>query len=260
VAKNNFFYPINTGFFSYEPGYRLKRSSYDSFLFMFIKKGSCKGETGGKKFTAHEGQIVFLNCYISQTYYSDVGWDAEWLHFDGILAKQYFELLNGEENPVITLKDTYRFEKYLRRIYLVFRQNEPIKEAVLNNWIVNLLTELLSTRDQQDSSSQPVEMTEDIIAYIREHLTENLSLDFLAEKANLSPFYFTRLFKKETGFTPHEYVIASRVNNAKYFLKRTAYTIKEICYMTGFSSESSFCTTFRKKVGVTPNDYREKEI
>ncbi len=92
---------------------------------------------------------------------------------------------------------------------------------------------------------------------MNEHLTEPLTLDDLAARASLSPYYFTRLFKKETGFTPHEYLIAMRINSAKFLLKTTSASIKEICFLTGFASESSFCTTFKKWVNATPSSYRE---
>ena len=99
---------------------------------------------------------------------------------------------------------------------------------------------------------------EDMVAYINEHLAGPLTLEELASQASLSPFYFSRLFKKETGFTPHGYVITARVNNAKFLLKSSNATIKEICFGTGFTSESSFCTTVKKITGSTPSEYRER--
>ena len=69
--------------------------------------------------------------------------------------------------------------------------------------------------------------------------------------------YFSRLFKKETGYSPHEYVIQARVNAAKYFLQSARLSQKDICYSCGFSSESSFCTTFKKATGLTPSQYRK---
>lgn len=257
-AKNLFLYPVNTGHFLYSPGYRLFRSSYDSFLLIFIRKGNCTIETCGKVFHAHEDQIVFLDCYIPHSYYTDSGWEADWLHFDGRMARSFFDTISGHDKPVLSLRDTYRFEKYFKKIYLVFHNNESVSEAVLNNWIINVLTELLVMKENPKASYLPSNLIEDIIAYIGEHLTEELALEELAGKANLSPFYFTRLFKKETGFTPHEYVIAARVNNAKFLLKTTDHSVKTICFMTGFSNESSFCTTFRKVTGVTPTIYREE--
>ena len=138
-----------------------------------------------------------------------------------------------------------------------FKEHISIKEALLNNYIVNILTELLIGRGTEHSVNISASIIEDTVAYINEHLADPLTLEKLASQASLSPFYFSRLFKKETGFTPHGYVITARVNNAKFLLKSSNSTIKEICFKTGFTSESSFCTTFKKVTGSTPSEYRE---
>ena len=253
-----FLYPVSTGYFRYLPGYCLRRSSYDSFLIMYMQKGSCEIETGGRTCHAGPDQIVLLDCYEPHCYYTTTGWDAEWLHFDGSNARSYFKAIMDSRNPVINLHDTYRFEKYLHKIYISFKDHISIKEALLNNYIVNILTELLIGRDMEHSVNVSANIIEDTVAYINEHLAGPLTLEELASQASLSPFYFSRLFKKETGFTPHGYVITARVNNAKFLLKSSNATIKEICFGTGFTSESSFCTTFKKITGSTPSEYRER--
>lgn len=258
-AKNLFFYPIIVGLFSYHPGYALRRKSFDSFLIMFMRKGECEIETDGRTYHASADQVVVLDCYKPHSYCSSTGWEAEWLHFDGGNAAGYFDAILDGGSPVLTLRDTYRLEKYLHKIYLHFRENVSIKEALLNNYIVNILTELLVSQDYEHSERGSSSVIEDTIAYINEHLTDALTLDTLAGQAALSPFYFSRLFKKETGFSPHGYVITARLSHAKYLLKSTDMSIKDICFSTGFSSESSFCTTFKKSVQTTPSEYRMAE-
>ncbi len=262
MAKGLFLYPVITGLFQYSPGYSLHRNSFDSFLIMFVRKGECKIKINGHTYHAGADQVVFLNCYEPHTYWTSTGWEAEWLHFDGPGADKYYDAILNGGSPVITLKDTYRFEKYLHKIYLQFRECISVKEALLNNYIVNILTELLISKDivRVRSENVSASIIEDTIAYINENLTANLSLDKLAQQASLSPFYFSRLFKKETGFSPHGYIITTRINNAKYLLKSTSDTIKDICFCTGFSTESSFCTTFKKETGVTPSEYRMSNL
>ena len=62
--------------------------------------------------------------------------------------------------------------------------------------------------------------------------------------------------KKQTGFTPYEYLVNTRMNNARYLLKNSALPVKEVCFSTGFSSESSFCSAFKRIEGVGPTQYR----
>jgi transcriptional regulator GlxA family with amidase domain len=78
----------------------------------------------------------------------------------------------------------------------------------------------------------------------------------LAGRVSLSRYYFTRLFKKETGYTPHKYVLMARINAAKFYLKSSRLSIKEISASCGFANECGFCAAFRRIVGITPMVYR----
>ena len=82
---------------------------------------------------------------------------------------------------------------------------------------------------------------------------------YLAEQAGLSQYHFIRTFKKETGFTPHEYLVNTRLATARYLLKNTRLPVKDICFNTGFSCESVFCSAFKQHQGMTPAQYRALE-
>lgn len=255
-AKTMFFYPICLGHFFYSCEYKLHRKSYDSFLLMHIKKGECNVIVNDKTYTASSNQIVFLDCYQPHTYYTSVGWEAEWIHFDGLVARLYFQSITEGNNLILSLKDNYIFAQNFSRIYEGFQKSCPSKEALLSQYLTNMLTQLIIAKDLPSRSLSSLDMIEETTAYINEHICETLTLELLAERASLSPYYFTRLFKKETGFTPHEYIIASRINHAKFLLKNTNLTIKEICFLSGFANESGFCSTFKKWEQTTPSNYR----
>ncbi|MEG1641295.1 MAG: AraC family transcriptional regulator, partial [Ruthenibacterium sp.] len=97
------------------------------------------------------------------------------------------------------------------------------------------------------------------IKFISENLDKDISLELLAKQASLSPFYFSRIFKKETDFTPHQYIIMIRIDYSRYLLRTSQMLVKEVAYRCGFNSESSFCTCFHKIIGITPNCYRDSE-
>ncbi|MBR1622558.1 MAG: AraC family ligand binding domain-containing protein, partial [Pseudobutyrivibrio sp.] len=117
VAQNLFLYPTIIGHFKYEPEYRIYRDSFDSFLCIFIKQGCCTVKSLGQTLQAHENQIIFLDCYQPHSYESNGPWEAEWFHFDGTTARGYYDAITQNKNIVISLSSTYRFEKYLSKIY-----------------------------------------------------------------------------------------------------------------------------------------------
>jgi AraC family transcriptional regulator len=91
-----------------------------------------------------------------------------------------------------------------------------------------------------------------IIDYIRENLDRDLGLTDLAKIANLSPHYFSRLFKQSTGFTPHQFVVQCRVKQAKNLLLKGKDSIAEIAQQVGFANQAHLNVQIKKILGVTP--------
>lgn len=96
-----------------------------------------------------------------------------------------------------------------------------------------------------------------LLDYIEAHLGEDLSLEALAAEVNLSPLYLVRAFRSATGQSPHQYVVARRVEHARELLTGTTLPIAEISLTTGFSSQSHLTSWFRRLVGVSPAAYRK---
>lgn len=92
--------------------------------------------------------------------------------------------------------------------------------------------------------------------YIEQHLEESITVNTLAMIANMSVTNFNRIFKKELGMTPIEYLIDIRLSQAKKLLQRSGYSITEISLKCGFNSNAHFSSTFQKKIGITPTEYR----
>lgn len=95
-----------------------------------------------------------------------------------------------------------------------------------------------------------------IIDLIDGRLSENISLDDLADSVGLSPFHFSRRFKSEFGLAPHAFVIRKRITKAQEILRQGKTALKVVALDCGFSDQSHFCRTFRKMVGVTPAQYQ----
>jgi AraC family transcriptional regulator len=93
---------------------------------------------------------------------------------------------------------------------------------------------------------------------MQDHLDQELSLMALAAVAQMSPYYFSRLFKQSTGLSPHQYLLWQRMEHAKHLLSDSRRTIAEVSDALGFPHQSHFATTFHTLVGMTPGEYRRQ--
>ncbi|MDF5720548.1 MAG: AraC family transcriptional regulator [Rhizonema sp. PD37] len=95
-----------------------------------------------------------------------------------------------------------------------------------------------------------------VIDYINDNLTEDVSLEAIADAVGISMYYFVQLFKQSTGFTPYQYVLQCRVERAKQLLRTTKLPIIDIALVIGCKNQSHFTKLFRKLTQTTPRQYR----
>ena len=241
------------GFFTYLPGYQLARRSYDSFLLEVILDGELEGESDGKPFRAVQGNAVLLDCYCPHRYTSATGWQALWVHFDGPGARGYYDWITRAGGPVLTPGN---FEELHSRLAGLFRQFDTGSipgEGRMAREIAGALGLLLEPPEAPPGSS----VLDGVLRTINENLHRELSVRQLAEQAHFSEYHFIRLFRSQVGMTPRQYIITARMERARHLLKTTDLPLETISEQVGYTSDSVFCTQFKRRYGVTPTEYRQ---
>ncbi|WP_426709477.1 PocR ligand-binding domain-containing protein [Cetobacterium sp. SF1] len=94
--------------------------------------------------------------------------------------------------------------------------------------------------------------------FIDDNLEKKISLEEMAKICNLSISHFSKVFKRETGKTLHEYINRKKIQRAKYMLSLSNLSIYEIGLEIGFEDSSYFTKVFKKYVGLSPKEYRGK--
>lgn len=254
-AKKMFFYPLCTGRYRCDGTYRVERTHYDSFLVMYVARGSGYWSSGGQEIPVPEGSLLFLDCCRPHCYGTRSGWEIYWLHFDGVLARPYFETF-AADGAFLMQSDAAVCVRSVRKIFESFDRRCPVSEPMIAKRINDLLTGAILALQQEKKQLKRLGAIDESVQFIAEHVEQPLTLEQLAASVSLSPFYFARLFKQETGFSPHEYIVRARVDKAKYLLISTSLPLKEIACRCGFGNECSFSTLFKKMSGCTPRGYR----
>jgi AraC family transcriptional regulator len=104
-------------------------------------------------------------------------------------------------------------------------------------------------------NTMPKHLLRRTIDYIRENLSEDISLATLSSDVGMSKYHFCHMFKRSTGLSPHQFVKRARVERAQVLLADHRLSLVEIAHELGFSDQSHFTRTFHAVVGVTPSQY-----
>jgi two-component system response regulator YesN len=149
---------------------------------------------------------------------------------------------------------TYRFgsrDSYLPEIMSMSSIGE------LREWFLNKI--MVSCQNignkRQERSTDTIEAAKE---YIGNNFSKDLSLDDVSRIVNISPYYFSKLFKEATGENFIEYLTNIRIEKAKDLLLNSDIAMKELCSMCGYQDPNYFSRTFKKNVGLTPTEYKEK--
>ncbi len=134
---------------------------------------------------------------------------------------------------------------------------ETVKE--MHDWFFQRflsLTEIMIKNKQQESNSR----LERIMTYIDENYAKDISLDEIAEKFGLHKVYLSKIFKELHGESINDYIRTLRVKKAKELLCKDELSVSEIVYEVGFNNPQTFFRIFKKIVGLSPRDYKERQL
>lgn len=151
----------------------------------------------------------------------------------------------------------------LQHLLLLFAEDHKSKDIFADGMMQELVIRILQTESKGlHLANSNGSCTDDRISfsvkYIKEHLTENLSVEFLSSKAYMSESNFYRTFKNEMGITPNEFIIEERLKLAETLLKQNHLSIKEAYLSSGFNSFSYFSRLFKKKRRISPSEFKSQ--
>ena len=173
-----------------------------------------------------------------------------------VANKRMFNLVRIEEQSQTIIKDLiYNLEKSIN-------SNHFGNELFSNTLFLQLLIVLNRIYIQDDYIKDTKsffcnKQIENILKYINSNLHNDLSIDTLCKEFFLSKYYLMRKFKKETGYTIHNYILQKRLLMSKNLIK-SGIPITEVCYKCGFNDYSSFLRAFKKMFNKQPSYFYQK--
>lgn len=168
-------------------------------------------------------------------------------HLLNALLTVWVELAVSGEEPV----------EQVNRWHYEFTKLQNLEEISL--WLDGIIAyiagNLAHRRDNKNA-----EVIAKLVAYIHNHYREPLGLQMLADMAYMNSHYVSKLFKEMTGSTFIDYLTDTRFREACRLLKETDRNINDIAEVTGFGQKQNLIRTFKKMIGQTPTEYRNRDV
>jgi len=143
-----------------------------------------------------------------------------------------------------------------RKDYLM-QVNAMMDAEQIRVWFLDKMTTIAGTiRDKNEEQSETT--ISKACKYIQENFQKDISLDDVSKEVNVSPYYFSKLFKEEVGENFIDYLTGLRIECAKELLLRPVLSIREAGIQSGYADPNYFSRIFKKQTGMTPRDYREQ--
>jgi AraC-like DNA-binding protein len=258
-ALELYFHVLCAGRFICDGDYHLERKDYKSYLAMYVETGQGYLEVFDRRYPASAGDLILLDCRTPHRYYTTTGWEMYWFHFHGNMSDRLYDMIVSHKGNVLSARGQPDVRGCMVTIVDRVLQERFLDEAALSALIHTLLAKLLPLPSSGSVGGHLSRAVADGISLIQARYTQPLRLASIASAVGLSPYHFARLFKAQTRFAPHEFLIVTRIDRAKILLKLSLLSVKEIGFGCGFRSEVSFVTTFKRKTGFTPTEFRKRQ-
>lgn len=185
--------------------------------------------------------ITYLN-----EFFPKEGSNEKWL-----LNYDQYHFYNNEEIA-------YLINKVIR----ICSERSKEKDVLADLTLKELLVRIMQTQNLKTISDDAYNLNQNPLAYvlnyIKTNLNEKISINSLSDKACMSKATFYRLFKRELGISPNDFILTEKINKAKMLLSQPGSKVASISYELGFSDANYFIRTFKKLVGITPGVFQQQ--
>lgn len=193
--------------------------------------------------------------------------DNDFSETEKILAKMYKLIIENKIEPIEIINDFINMVSLMEMRSNNLDKEESFTKELLGSWsmkdVMTLLKNRLVTLAKQTQAGIP--STSDaskiqlIDEYIAKNITENISSVDVAKYLFLNPSYFSRYFRRLTGFTFTDYVYQYKMKTACNYLLHSDESIEVIGLRIGFTERTYFSKVFKKYIGVTPSEFRSNQ-
>ena len=233
----------------------IREQGFAHYQWIQTKSGSGFLESGDNVMKVGLNQGFLLPPNTPHSYYpSSEGWIQDWVAFDGCMLSQILNVSKLNFFEVYHLQEPSYIASKIKSLLINTMHN--LSELERSSIMYGIITSLSKSTVDQVPSCNP--NLESALRFINENFKENISIEDIAKSAGISAQYLCSLFKKHLNIKPFEYLTKMRIQKSKDMLLQVpSMKVYEIARLCGFNSVAYFCTTFRRLVGCSPEEFKK---
>ncbi len=231
----------------------------DQCVVLVCTRGSGWCEVAGVRHPVRAGQVVIVPPGVAHAYGADdaTPWTLWWLHVAGHDLAEFLRVAGVRASaPVRELSDVYRIVALVEEVVQAMERDQTFASALAASGAAWHLMALVSS--ERTAGAPRVSAVGQAQEYLRQHVTERVSVDELAAMARLSPSHFATRFRRETGVTPLRYQTQLRMARARELLDTTDSPVGLVADRVGYADPFYFARQFKAVHGVSPTAYRSQ--
>ena len=248
----------------------------------FTRRGNFAYKIGGQHYDVHSGVVLLENAETeysvshdhhvkdectSITIHEELPCTMVKAFADDAHNYETHDVKNMLNFPSVVTRSTPQLECFHRQIYQMTSRNQSVNSLEVDTLIIDFLQSLFTALYGSDPMAVPVRLDKRLKnlhletidrgkRYILDNFQKELHLTDIAQHACVSPFYFSRLFKHFTSYSPHQYLLSIRLSHAAMLFRNTSDSVTTICFESGFNSLEHFIASFKRRHGVSPLRFR----
>lgn len=199
----------------------------------------CDAKTRGK----------YLHIAVKKEFFADItseisrGELFKFKHVHGHYSSQLLDMIGLFQQEIMNYGDAYPKMLHSLSTQIVFRLIRDLEDEQDNGW---------------EKTDNPY--ISKAIRFMHEHYQSNISINDICNLIYLSPGHFKRVFKEQTGRTPHQFLMDIRINKSKELLAKKGCSIEDVARKCGFVNAGHFAVAFKRSTKLSPSEYRKKYI
>lgn len=242
-------------------GYDVSKTSTSEYLVKYCLAGEGWFDEGGFRHKVNAGDMIICRRDTPHQYGTDEQnpWAVFWAYFYSEGFEEYYPAIKHRKSVVFRTGVHIKLVDFFRDIVLELKKGYAKPQLLYSSHLLQCCFSYMLSKYDTTSLGNKYDFDQ-VLAYMSENVDRELSIKELSSVLHLSKDHFIRLFNEKYGYTPLDYFIRIKMQQACNYIATTELSLSQIATILGYEDYYYFSRIFKSKVGYSPREYRKRNM